>query len=365
VGPSRPFDAPKREAAPEPSRAAPAASGTTIEVVAGDTLYGLSKRHGVSVSSLMEVNGLKSAALKPGQKLALPSGARRPLERPAVAKAPPAAQVPAASAPTTASVETWTGTHTVKPGESLYAIARQHKIKLAELQAANTVTDPTRVRPGTVLKVPGEAGASASAVPAAPVAPTVAAAPEPPRTQAAATPPPTLPEPKSELVGGPGVKVINAAPTPAATAPASAATKVASLGNSVPAAKAGGATFAWPAKGPVIAEFGKRTDGSSNDGINISVPAGSDVHAAEAGTVAYAGSELKGYGNLVLVRHENGWVTAYAHADQVLVKRGDAVKRGQVIAKAGKTGSVDQPQVHFQLRRGSSPVDPMPHLEKN
>ena len=94
------------------------------------------------------------------------------------------------------------------------------------------------------------------------------------------------------------------------------------------------------------------------------MPQGTDVHAAESGRVAYAGNELKGYGNLVLIRHDNGWVSAYAHADQILVKRDDVVKRGQVIAKAGKTGTVDQPQLHFELRQGAKPVDPLPHMEK-
>jgi murein DD-endopeptidase MepM/ murein hydrolase activator NlpD len=121
--------------------------------------------------------------------------------------------------------------------------------------------------------------------------------------------------------------------------------------------------FLWPARGAVIAGFGNRPDGAHNDGINISVPAGTDIHAAEAGTVAYAGSEIKAYGNLVLIRHEGGWVTAYAHASEILVKRGDTIKKGQVIAKAGQTGSVDQPQVHFELRQGSKPIDPTPHMD--
>ncbi len=118
-------------------------------------------------------------------------------------------------------------------------------------------------------------------------------------------------------------------------------------------------------KGKVIARFGMRPDNTHNDGINISVPAGTQVLAAENGVVAYAGNELKGYGNLVLVRHENGWVSAYAHNDTLLVKRGDKVKRGQPVAKAGTSGSVDQPQVHFELRQGSKPVDPLPHMEPN
>ena len=120
----------------------------------------------------------------------------------------------------------------------------------------------------------------------------------------------------------------------------------------------------WPAQGKIIAGFGGRTDGTHNDGINLSVPQGTEVHAAESGVIAYAGSELKGYGNLVLVRHDNGWVTAYAHNEELLVKRGDRVKRGQVIGKAGKTGTVDQPQVHFELRQNSKPVDPTPFMEQ-
>ena len=96
----------------------------------------------------------------------------------------------------------------------------------------------------------------------------------------------------------------------------------------------------------------------------VRAPQGTEIHATEGGRVAYAGNELKGYGNLVLIRHDNGWVSAYAHAEEILVKRDDVVKRGQVIAKAGKTGTVDQPQLHFELRQGARPVDPMPHLER-
>ena len=120
----------------------------------------------------------------------------------------------------------------------------------------------------------------------------------------------------------------------------------------------------WPVSGKVISGFGPRPDGTHNDGVNLSAPMGTDVHAAESGVVAYAGDELKGYGNLVLVRHDNGWVTAYAHADEILVKRGDRIKRGQVIAKVGRTGQVDQPQVHFELRQGQKPVDPSPFMER-
>ena len=122
--------------------------------------------------------------------------------------------------------------------------------------------------------------------------------------------------------------------------------------------------FRWPVNGRVIQAFGPKPSGQQNDGINISVPEGTAIKAAEDGVVAYAGNELKTYGNLVLIRHSNGYVTAYAHASEITVKRDDVVKRGQVIAKAGQTGSVNAPQLHFEIRKGSTPVDPSPFLAK-
>jgi murein DD-endopeptidase MepM/ murein hydrolase activator NlpD len=353
AGASRPFDAPK----PAKPAIAPA-TGQTIEVQQGDTLYAISKRTGHPISAIMDVNQMKSAALKPGQKLVLPAGtpARRPLAKsdaaptPATAPAvtaPPAATLPVAAAPPT----DWNATYQVKQGDSLHAIARAHRIKVQDLQQANGITDPTKVRAGTMLKVPGTG------------APGVAAAP-PTLTPPPATEPPRVVQSPGAVTNGP--RVINSLPATTTDAgvdakPVQPGTKTAAA---APAAVASSGKFRWPVKGRVISAFGPRPDGTHNDGINISVPAGTEVLAAEGGTVAYAGSELKGYGNLVLVRHDNGFVSAYAHADELLVKRGDIVRRGQTIAKAGKTGTVDQPQVHFELRQGSKPVDPTPHLEK-
>ncbi len=361
----------------------PAASSDSIDVQPGDTLFGLSKRHNVPVSALMEVNGLTNPNLKPGQKLVLPQGhktklpvAKAPGATTPVAAAPaPAAVVPspvaAVSAP--AAVAGWNGSYTMKAGDSLYGVARQHNVKVAELQRMNGITDPTKLRPGVALKVPGAGGVTAAAPAVAPAAtPAAVAKPatnEPPRV--VQTQPITAPAQN-------GVKILNAPPAPEAAAveaPTVAETKVAARTDTAtdvaPAAPAGaekavatGLKLRWPAKGKIIAEFGKRDDGQPNDGINVAVPAGTDVHAAEAGSVVYVGSELKAFGNLVLIRHEGGWVTAYAHNDSIGVKRGDTVKRGQVISKAGKSGSVDQPQVHFELRQGSKPVDPMPFMEK-
>lgn len=349
--PATPPNAPRQPATIAPT------PGESIEVAQGDTLYGIAKRHRVAISELMTLNNLTSPAIRPGQKLVLPAGKRAVASRPVAPEAPATAAAPATpaaprvaapKAPATPPSE-WTGSYTVAQGDSLYAIARRHKVKAEDLQSANNITDPLKVRPGVVLKVPGTPGTETTA--AAPAAPATPAAPAP----AAGGPRPTIintqpPAPERQ-------RVASAAPPTQTDVPPTAAAD---------SPKASGSSrFRWPVKGKVIAGFGARPDGTHNDGINISVPPGTEVYAAENGVVAYAGNELKGYGNLVLVRHENNWVSAYAHNDSLLVKRGDKVKRGQPIAKAGVSGAVDQPQVHFELRQGSKPVDPMPHMEVN
>ena len=374
-----PLAAPAREVAPSAPAThaiAGAAKDEMIEIQSGDTLYGLSKKHKVSISELMTVNELKSPALKPGQKLHLPAGKRvagngpqKPLARHETVSG--ASHQGRAAAPVAAAGagSNWQGSYTIRSGDSLYAIARQHKIQLAELQAANSISDARKVKPGTVIKVPGVAGdasASLTAPPATASAAATAAREEVPR---AAGQQPTIINAPSERVASIGDTALVAS-APAARAPepvvqVKPVTVAAAGPAAVSATGRSGAKLRWPVKGKVIAGFGPRTDGTHNDGVNLSVPLGAEVHAAEAGTVAYAGSELKGYGNLILIRHDNGWVTAYAHNDQLLVKRGDKIQRGQVVAKAGKTGTVDQPQVHFELREGSKPIDPTPHMEKH
>jgi murein DD-endopeptidase MepM/ murein hydrolase activator NlpD len=120
--------------------------------------------------------------------------------------------------------------------------------------------------------------------------------------------------------------------------------------------------FLWPVEGRVISPFGDNSDGGRNDGINISAERGTPVRAAEAGEVSYVGNELKSYGNLILIRHDNGFVTAYAHTDGVLVRRGEHVERGQIIGSASDTGDVSEVQLHFELRSGTRPVDPTLYL---
>lgn len=384
-----------RDAASAP-QAAPLAKGEMIEVQPGDTLYGLSRRHQVSLTELTTLNGLSNPNLKPGQKLYLPAaGGSSDRSSVAAAKAVEAATpLPAPLSPAAPEVAArYNATYTVRPGDSLYGIARSNKVKFAELQQVNGISDPHRVKPGMVLKIPGEAphdtpvhvaAVTPAPLPSAPPAAPSASAEVPPivpsppaRYGDATTMQPTVINGEKRVAALSENKATDASPdVPPATAPAAEkappANKPAApedkVAVSVPASVADSAAntgkLRWPTSGKIVAGFGGRPDGTHNDGINLQVPLGTEVHAAESGVVAYAGSELKGYGNLVLLRHDNGWVTAYAHNDELLVKRGDKVKRGQVIAKAGKTGSVDQPQVHFELRQGSKPVDPMPYLEK-
>ena len=340
-----------------PVTAAPAAvdaKGELIEVQPGDTLFKLSKRHQVAVAELMSVNSLSGPNLKPGQKLYLPSNraALKPLTR------TPAAAV-AAAAPVDLPAD-WKGSYTVKSGDALYTIARQNRIKPEDLQRYNGITDVRKVKPGMVLHMPGtdgpaSTGTSASVTPPPEAVKDAVAAATPPGTESSSAP--------KLLNGAPdgNQKVAFAAP-PSPTA--NDATPAAKAVATAPEAAAVNGKLRWPVQGKIISNFGQRPDGTHNDGVNLAVPMGTEVHAAEEGLVAYAGSELKGYGNLILLRHDNGWVTAYAHSDELLVKRGDRVKRGQVIAKAGKSGSVDQPQVHFEVRQGQKPVDPAPYMDK-
>ncbi len=139
------------------------------------------------------------------------------------------------------------------------------------------------------------------------------------------------------------------------TAPGAAAT-------AEPAPAHRGGTFLWPVRGHILENYGAGPDGTHNDGINIGAARGAPVQATDAGVVAYAGNELRGYGNLVLIKHPNGWISAYAHCDLILVRTGQKVARGQVIARVGSTGNVKEPQLHFELRRGKRPVDPRDYL---
>ncbi len=251
------------------------------------------------------------------------------------------------------------GSHVVKPGETLSSIARNYGVPRGTLAAANGLDMNAQVQIGRTLNIPA-AGATMNPVAAAPkpvATPAVAAAPHPATpAPVAAAPAPVAPKPTA-------VAAAPAAPAPVATAEKPqtiAAVKPAETPDDMRTSS--GMQFRWPVRGRVISTFGPKPGGQQNEGINVSVPEGTAVKAAEDGVVAYAGSELKGYGNLVLIKHSDGYVTAYAHNSELDVKKGDTVKRGQVIAKAGQTGNVTSPQVHFEIRKGSQPVDPSQYL---
>ncbi|MBX6424655.1 MAG: M23 family metallopeptidase [Variibacter sp.] len=298
--------------------------------------------------------------------------------RQSVPAAAPAPRVAAAPAPTAAR---GAGVHVVARGETLTGIARKYGKSRAEIAQANGIAPDAVVRVGQQLAIPG---VGQERIRTAAVAPSMPAAPAPASAPAAASP--RAAAPASRTAAQPVSAPASRAPeqTPAA-APAPAPARTAALEPSretarlstpatdaaedakadQPSATGAVTSFRWPVRGRIIAGFGPKPNGQQNDGINLAVPEGTSIKAAEDGVVAYAGNELKGYGNLVLVRHANGYVTAYAHASELKVKRGDKVKRGQIIALAGQTGDVTSPQLHFEIRKGSTPVDPLQYMSNN
>ncbi|WP_131193836.1 peptidoglycan DD-metalloendopeptidase family protein [Lichenihabitans psoromatis] len=363
--------------------------GVAVTVGPGESADLLSKRYGVPPTALLQTNGLRTSAdVRPGSRITIPvynavAAAQRP--EPQVARAEPIRNEPARNEPVRE--------------------ARQEPQRVTEPPAPRKMPD-RKLAKAELLKPKAERmAAAAERAPAHEAAPAqgrrvVAAAPRivservtiAERVKAAKAEARTADaEKKAEKtartekaepatakmvpVKTAAIKALPATKAPAAvrtasleTAPsAPAAAKqvdpapTASVAASAPATDASGnPEFRWPARGRIIQGFKGGSGG--NDGINIAVPEGTSVKAAENGTVAYAGSELKGYGNLVLIRHPNGFVTAYANNGELDVKRGDQVKRGQTIAKSGQSGNVASPQLHFELRKGSTPVDPTSYL---
>ena len=302
--------------------------GTPVTVGQNDTLEIIARKYGVPIAAVMQANNIKSAGeIKPGDRLVIP----RYSVTEAPASAPPAVAAPVARPAQHAAEHV----HVVNAGESLMGIARKYNVTLDKLAKANNIQQYTKVNMGDRLTIPGTPGSAAQAsapkieAPRSAAPEKIASAPAQ-QTARIATPEPVQPEDNS-------------------------AVKTAEATGALP-------SFRWPAKGRVVTAFGSKVNGQSNDGINIALPEGTPIKAAEDGEVAYAGNELKGYGNLVLVRHANGFVSAYAHASEILVKRGDKIKRGHTIARSGQTGNVTSPQLHFEIRKGSTPVDPAQYL---
>ena len=286
----------------------------------------------------------------------------------------------------------------IRPGQSLRGIAGAYHVSERSIIAANRLSPPYKLKAGASLLIPGGAeppvqqaavvprAVSQAPLPVSAAAPPVTVVPAP----IAAPPPPLSPLPVAAPRTPPPIRDIISlddpppapqAPPPKAIAfpdprptapPGSAPAQAPPPGPSAAAEARGedgrqatamhGGRFAWPVRGRVVAAYGTTAAGAHNDGLNIAAPKGTPVAAIDGGTVAYAGNELRGYGNLVLIKHSSGLISAYAHCEELLVKRGDSVNRGQVIARVGATGGVSEPQLHFELRRGKKPVDPREFL---
>lgn len=350
-------------------------SGETV-VGPGETLSAVSRRTGVPLRDLILENGLTAPfTLQAGQRLRLPE----------------------------------TRYHTVAKGDTVYNISNRYGVDQASLMAENGIAPPFTIKLGQRLRIPGRVQTApapsivahvppAGTVAYVPPAGTVAYVPSPgtsaptdllPETIATApvAPPPVEPPPiviiepdpdslpppadgsyyvppASETaradVPHPGMK-----PSPPPEAPrtaVAAATVPAAPAKPAPSSN-GRLRFVWPVAGDVISGFGPKSGGQHNDGLNIQAAKGATVRAAEAGVVAYAGDEIRGFGNLVLIKHDGTYMTAYAHNDTLLVKQGDRVTRGQPIARVGNTGHVTVPQLHFEVRKAGTPVDPAKYLD--
>ncbi len=308
----------------------PARNGA-VTVRNGDTIEKIAKMYSLPVQSLAAMNGLEPPyALVTGRRLLLPM----PRE------------------------------HKVGREDTLYSLARMYGVTVPELAGANSIDPPYTLKMGQTLKIPSatqkpQAAVQAKAKPAA-----VATAPKTPSTMLKEPGP--SPEHMAfdrlldKLAG------IQQEPEVEATAPKSslvaAATALPEVKEAEIVSASGRDGFIWPVRGQVISSYGPKEGGLYNDGINIAAPRGTPVKAASGGVVAYVGNQLKSYGNLVLIRHPGGMVTAYAHLNNVSVKEGARVGAGQVIGSVGSTGTVLNAQLHFEVRRGTRTINPKEYL---
>jgi murein DD-endopeptidase MepM/ murein hydrolase activator NlpD len=235
--------------------------------------------------------------------------------------------------------------HVIESGESLYTIARRYDVTAQAIVQANGFSSPDKIFVGQKVVIPGRADLLARKGPAAGSA-TGDDTSRSPLEVAAVTPNGGTPIASPQLIQTETPVAAPAAPAKPLVQPA------------VEPTHSGADKFRWPVSGRVITDFAA----SKGTGINIEAPEGAAIRAAENGQVIYVGSGVEGYGNLVLIRHPNGYVSAYAHLKHATVEKGEVVNRGDSIGAAGMTGGVSRPQLHFELRKGATPVDPLPLL---
>lgn len=285
-------------------------TATTYIVQPGDTLRAVADRTGSGSEAIARANALTPPfVIKAGQRLTVPGGRY----------------------------------HLVRSGESGIAIARAYGVEWSRIVEANGLTEPFVLRAGQRIVIPGGAIASATGTPTSSAAERAAA---------------FRLDVDDILTGGEPALASNQAPAKPSPTPRRVLPPTAVV--AAPTRLSSG--FAWPIDGRVVKRFGAGSSGERNDGIKIAAPIGTPVKATADGVVAYVGDGIAALGGLVIVKHGDGWTSVYGHASKLMVQRGQSVKRGQTLALSGQTGFADRPELHFELRRGRSPVDPLGQL---
>jgi murein DD-endopeptidase MepM/ murein hydrolase activator NlpD len=314
----RPLPPPPRRPPPAPHVAEPRSSwtasavvtdavnvpGQSYVVVAGDTLRGIAEKTGAGSEAIARANRIEwPFVVRTGERLTIPGGRY----------------------------------HRVKRGESGIAIARAYGVPWRVIVDLNQLEEPYILREGQRIVLPTAASVQSMTLEQRAAAFTI--------------------DIDDIITGGEPAVADNAPAAPSGAQPVPPSSPIAE-----PKAFAG--RFSWPLTGPLLRRFGPLGNGRVSEGINIAVPNGTPIRAAADGVVAYAGDAIAVFGGLILIKHGSGWITAYGHTDKILVTRGQKVRRGEIIARAGESGSVDQPQLHFEIRDKRKPVDPLKYLPK-
>ena len=311
-------------------------TGATVRVAEGMTLYSIAKANGLTVRQLAEANNIAQPyTVSTGRVLRIPGAttAQVPESNYEAKKKPISLAEEEQSAPMSTPKLGAGSTYHVANGDTLYSLGRKFNVSPFAIAKLNGFAQDRPLSLGQTIRVPAGATVASAQMKQKKLVIDDANAPDDSAQASAdenAVTPVAIPKPQASIKDVPAI----------------------------PSDMAPGLAMRWPVRGKVISDFGKKPSGLKNEGINIAVPEGTSIRAAESGVVAYAGNELKGYGNLILIRHAGGYVTAYAHAKSLNVKRGDTVKRGDIIAIAGQTGAVQSPQLHFEVRKGATALDP-------